>query len=175
MFPLQLAVCSNFIMASERTQIVELLLRAGALTSTRRIGAEGNTPLHDSVRRRETDMVALLLRHAADPNATNGFGETPLELTLRGIDATALETARVMVEALLQAGACPFAVDPDRGGPQADLLSQAFLEDPEIRSQLDRCSAWWRCRVLAWIRSRGSGHPLCHMMPEVLVQVAHFL
>lgn len=176
LFPLQLAVCSNFIMASERAQIVELLLRAGALTGPRRIGAEGNTPLHDSVRRRETDMVVLLLRHAADPNATNGFGESPLELALRGIDATALETARVMVEALLQAGACPFVVDPDRARPfVAELLSQDLLVDPEIRSHLDRCSAWWRSRVLAWIRSRGSGHPLCHMMPELLVQVAQFL
>eukprot|EP00930_Biecheleria_cincta_P055517 TRINITY_DN41836_c0_g1_i1.p1 TRINITY_DN41836_c0_g1~~TRINITY_DN41836_c0_g1_i1.p1 ORF type:complete len:504 (+),score=59.81 TRINITY_DN41836_c0_g1_i1:64-1575(+) len=176
LFPLQLAVCSNFIMDSERAQIVELLLKAGALTGPRRIGVEGNTPLHDSVRRRETEMVVLLLRHAADPNATNGFGEAPLELALRGIDASALEVARAMVEALLQAGACPFVVDPDRrAGPQDELLSQALLQDPEIRSLLDRCSAWWRCRVLAWIRSRGSGHPLCHMMPELLVQVAQFL
>jgi len=163
-FPLQLAVSSNFIRASERSQIVQLLLAAGAHTEPRRSDAEGNAPLHDAVRRGEADITFLLLGALANPNAKNGFGETALELALRGNDFMGASSSRAMVEALLHAGACPFITD-----------QAVSVTDPEIQELLARWSSWWRCRVLAWIRSRGSGHPLCHMMPELLVQVAQFL
>jgi len=171
-FPVHMAVSSSFLRAADRIQIVEMLLKAGALTSPRRSDPEGNTPLHDAVRRGDLEVAHLLLRHLADPNATNGFGEVPLELALRGAmtDFLAQTTAsHAMVEALLQAGACPW-ISTD------SLASRIELEaDPNMRDLLARWSSWWRCRVLAWIRSRGSGHPLCHMMPEILVQVSKFL
>jgi len=162
-FPLQMAVsCSHFLRSSDRAQAVELLLRAGAIPGPRRGDAEANTPLHDAARRGDLDVSLLLLRYAADPNAVNGFGEGPLQLALRpgGVP----DAAQAVVEALLSAGACPLHV-----GPALDYL------EPEIEALLATWTAWWRCRLLAWARSRGQGHPLGHLVPELLVQVAKFL
>jgi ankyrin repeat protein len=168
-FPLQLAVnCSNFLHASDRAQAVEMLLQAGARPSPRRGDDEANTPLHDAVRRGDIEVALLLLRHLADPNALNGFGETPIQLIVRpgGGDFVLATVARHMAEVLLNAGACPY--------PALQSATSTAV-DPELLDLLQRWGAWWRCRMLAWIRSRGSGHPLCSMMPEILVQVSRFL
>jgi len=171
-FPLSLATsCPGFLGSSDRRQAVELLLRAGARPSPRRADAEANTPLHDAVRRGDFEVAQVLLRHAADPNALNGFGETPLHLALRpgGGGDFVIAAGRAMVELLLKAGACPL-------GPEGHGLPVAAAgADPELRVLLERWGAWWRCRVLAWIRSRGHGHPLCTLIPELCVQVAAFL
>jgi len=168
-FPLQLAVCgSNFVRGPGRAQAVELLLQAGARPSPRRSDAEANTPLHDAVRRGDLEVAALLLRHGADPNALNGFGESPLQLVAKsgGGDFLPAAAARHMAEVLLRAGACPHA---------AAAAATSAAQDPELLLLLCRWSSWWRCRVLAWIRSRGKGSPLCGLMPELLVQVSRFL
>lgn len=170
-FPLQLAAsCTNFLRSSDRLQAVELLLKAGAQPSPRRGDAEANTPLHDAARRGDLDLAQLLLRHSADPNAANGFGEAPLQLALRpGGDFVPDATSRALVEALLHAGASPF-VFGDHG-----LLPEVCALNPEVRELLAKWSAWWRCRTLAWIRSRGRDQPLGQLLPELLVQVAKFL
>lgn len=101
-FPLQLAAsCTNFLRSSDRVQAVELLLKAGALPGPRRGDSEANTPLHDAARRGDLEVALLLLRHSADPNAVNGFGEVPLQLALRpgGGDFVPESTSRAMVEA----------------------------------------------------------------------------
>jgi len=172
-FPVQVAVTASCLRAADRVQIVDMLLKAGALTSPRRSDPEGNTPLHDAVRRGDLDVALLLLRHAANPSATNGFGEVPLEHALRGaMTGFMAETtaSSAMVEALLQAGACPWISEG-----QVSAYGALSEVDPRTRELLARWSSWWRCRVLAWIRSRGRDHPLCNMMPEILVQVAKFL
>lgn len=167
--PLQLAVTGlGFIRPNERFQAVELLLRAGACPGVRRSNAEANTPLHDAIRRGDFDVASLLLRHAADPNLTNGFGETPLHLVLHqegGFLPIAL--LRSMVEALLAAGASPLVCDSS-GLPPAQAAT-----DAELRQLLARWSAWWRCRTLAWVHSRGR-HPFRQLMPEVLLHLASF-
>jgi len=169
--PLQLAVsCANFLRSSDRLQAVELLLKAGARPGPRRRDAEANAPLHDAARRADLDLALLLLRHSADPNAANGFGEAPLQLALRpGGDFVPDATSRAMVQALLQAGACPF-VFGDGGRPPA-----ACTVSPDVRELLAKASSWWRCRTLAWIRSRGRDQLLSQLLPELLVQVARFL
>lgn len=168
-FPLQLAVTgAGFIRPNERLQAVELLLRAGACPSVRRSNAEANTPLHDAVRRGDPEVAAALLRHAADPNVINGFGETPLHLVLHqegGFVPIAL--LRFIAEALLSAGASPLM--PDSSG----LSPVAATRDAELRLLLARWSAWWRCRTLAWVNSRGR-HPFRNLMPEVLMHLASF-
>jgi len=169
-FPLQLAAsCTAFARSSDRLQAVDLLLQAGARPGARRGDAEANTPLHDAVRRADLDLALLLLRHSADPNAVNGFGEAPLQLALRpGGDFVPDATSLAMVEALLHAGACPF-VFGGRGPRPACGAS------PRVERLLAETSAWWRCRTLAWARSRGRGRPLCRLPPELLLQVAQFL
>eukprot|EP00913_Durusdinium_trenchii_P025859 g24268.t1 len=129
-FPLQLALSSNLgtgemvrlgrseesqSVALDRCQMVELLLDARADVGQRRNDAEGHTPLHDGVRRGDPGVVALLLRHQADPNATNAFGEAPLELAARGSFYTDVRDSFSLVEVLLQWGACPLL--PGAPGP----------------------------------------------------------
>lgn len=171
-FPLQLAVSgTNFLRTADRCQAVELLLRAGARPSPRRTDAEANTPLHDAIRRGDLGVVTLLLRHLADPNAQNGCGLTPLHLVLRpgGGDFVPAAVSLAMAEALLSAGARPLSPE-EIGTPLV-----ACISDPRIGDLMARWDRWWRCRNLAWIRSRGKDHPLCDMMPEILVHVARFL
>jgi hypothetical protein len=104
----------------------------------------------------------------------NGFGETPLCLAVRhGLAVSDFlhgVTPLALAEALLEAGASPLAVADGRGLP----LEVGIL-DPALLELLNRWSRWWRRRVLAWIRSRGHGHPLCSLMPELLVNVSQFL
>lgn len=172
-YPLQLAVtCTSFLRSADRCQAVALLLSAGAALNPKRGDAEGNAPLHDTVRRGDTNVTHLLLRHGADPNALNGFGETPLHIALRpvgGCDFLTGSACRPMVEMLLEAGACPLGPD-GRGLPAAALMAE-----PEVRELLERWGRWWRCRPLAWIRSRAYGNPLFGLMPDLCLQVAAFL
>jgi len=169
-FPLQLAITgSGFIGGNDRFQAVEMLLRAGARSNVHRSNAEANTPLHDAIRRGDLDVAALLLRHSADPNLANGFGESPLHLVLHqegGFVPIAL--LRTAAEFILNAGGSPLALD-GRG-----LTPGATATDAELRLLLKRWASWWRCRTLAWVHSRGR-HPFRHLMPEMMLQVARFL
>lgn len=170
-FPLQLAVsCSSYLRPADRFQVVDLLLKAGADPNPRRSDQEGNSPLHDAVRRGDLDVAQLLLRHAADPNSVNGFGETPLQVSLRPFGTEfALTTGgtRAVVEALLYAGANPL-------GPEGCGLGSVATAELEVRTVLEEWAKWWRCRHLAWAWSRGD-HPICGLLPEHLVQVSSFL
>lgn len=171
-FPLQLAVSStSYLRPADRLQAVDLLLGAGAHPSPSRSDQEANTPLHDAVRRGDLEVTQLLLRHAANPNALNGFGEAPLHLALRPTGGNFAPSVGVyaMVETLLQAGASP--LDSDGCG----LPAAAAGAEPEVIAMLTQWSKWWRCRHLAWIQSRGRDHPICDMVPELLFQVSSFL
>jgi len=122
--------------------------------------------LHDAAKCCDPGVARLLLRHGANPNMLNGLGQTPLELALRpphGVGSSA-DTLSV-VEMLLGMGASPLDVDKN---------SLAFV-DPEMKDLIARWSAWWRCRLLAWIRSRGRDHLLCTLAPELLFQVAQYM
>ncbi|CAJ1336571.1 unnamed protein product [Effrenium voratum] len=166
--PLQLALSSNLVRPSERLEMVDMLLQARADVSQRRSDPEGCPPLHDAIRRGDAAIVQLLLRYQADPNATNAFGEAPLELAVRGSPFVAVSDSASLMEALLQSGACPLVpglMEPEHCGMVVDM---------RLRELLQSWSAWWRCRMLAWVRSRGSG-PLCNMVPDLLLKVAQFL
>eukprot|EP00435_Cladocopium_sp_Y103_P040113 s399_g10.t2 len=106
-FPLQLALSTNMLRSPERLQMTEMLLKARADVGQRRNDPEGHTPLHDGVRRGDPGVVLLLLKHRADPNATNAFGEAPLELAMRGSFYTDVNESFTLVETLIQWGACP--------------------------------------------------------------------
>jgi len=169
-FPLQLAVTgAGFVRESDRYQAVELLLRAGARPSAHRKNDEANTPLHDAIRRGDFDIASLLLRYEADPNIVNGFGETPLHMVLHQEGGfVPIAILRSAAEALLAAGASPLVLD------SSGIVPAAIALDADLRLLISRWSAWWRCRTLAWVHSRGS-HPFRQFMPELLLQVARFL
>merc|ERR1712039_1099510 len=101
----------------DRLQTAELLLEAGARPSVMRGDAEANTPLHDAVKRGDLNLVEMLLRHSADPNAVNGFGEMPLHIALRPSgDFLPGATLRAIVEALLRGGANPLVLGQQCAG-----------------------------------------------------------
>lgn len=171
-YPLQLAVsCTSCLRASDRLQAVEMLLSAGAHPCPRRTDQEGNTPLHDAIRTGDLEVVQILLEHAADPNAINGFGEAPLHLALRptGGDFAPVAGVYAMVETLLIGGASPL----DRDG--YGLPAAAAGAEPDVIALLGQWAKWWRCRHLAWIKSRGRDDFVSGLMPELLVNVASFL
>jgi len=178
-FPLQVvALCASLMGATERCEAVESLLRAGARPNVHRIDEEANTPLHDAVRQGDLGVIRVLLRHSADPNVTNEFGETPLAFAVRlgpreaapGVGGYMLGASPTEIaEALLNAGASPLSVDA------STLELHASVLEPELRALIVQWSRWWRCRTLAWIRSRGQGHPICGLVPELMVHVGQFL
>ncbi|CAE7893327.1 TNKS2 [Symbiodinium necroappetens] len=161
--PLQLALSSNLVRASERQQMVELLLQARADPELRRSDAEGSPPLHDAVRLADAGIVELLLRHRADPNSRNSFSEAPLDLALGGSRFLSVDLSLSLVEVLLKWGACPTGLSGEatcqrtegvkmhEGSPVSDDAALV----PEIQILLSKWTAWWRLRMLAWIRSRG--------------------
>jgi len=174
-YPLQLALSSTMVRSHDRHQMVELLLQARANVELPRSDAEGSRPLHDAVRRVDVGIVQLLLRHRADPNSQNAFGEAPLELAVRGSHFVELDASLSLIQALLQSGADPAKVS-SVGTPREDggVDEAGSVLAPDIRTLLSRWSAWWRLRMLAWVRSRGTG-PLAEIMPDILVRVARFL
>lgn len=182
-FPLQLALAAtNFQKSSDRVQVIQLLLAAGSKPNVQRSDREANTPLHDAARQGDPEAVRLLLRHKADPNSANGFGESPLELALRagsGVEvflgsSRGRADVRTVVQVLLAAGACPFAPPAATTGRRT-LFAAAQNADPEIRAELHCWSAWWRCRMLAWIHSRSQDTFVTELSPEILSQVASYL
>eukprot|EP00927_Polykrikos_kofoidii_P060215 TRINITY_DN55260_c0_g1_i1.p1 TRINITY_DN55260_c0_g1~~TRINITY_DN55260_c0_g1_i1.p1 ORF type:complete len:508 (-),score=60.83 TRINITY_DN55260_c0_g1_i1:77-1513(-) len=173
-FPLQIVASSPmFLDGAERSEAAELLLRARACPNPPRSDADANRPLHDAVRRSDLSLVSVLLKHAANPNAVNGVGETPLNFAVRlgpGVAGFAGAASQIAIaEVLLQGGASPFSVDLN-----SSLLLDART-DRELYELLRHWSNWWRRRALAWIWSRGSGHPLCGLLPELVERVASFL
>merc|ERR1712137_235268 len=163
-FPLQLAVSSaTFFNSADRLQAIDLLLRAGVQTNLHRYDAEANTPLHDASRRGDLEVVKKLLRHSANPNAKNSLGETPLHLVVEQgmLPGESAGTMQAIALVLLRAGASPH------------VLPGVLAVHPRMQALIEQWSAWWRCRFLAWIRSRGRTS-LNKMMPEIFVNIASF-
>ena len=70
----------HFAVQSHAHEICELLLHAG--TPVDAVDSYGNTPLGRAVFASDgrSEIVALLLRHGADPNRSNASGISPLDL-----------------------------------------------------------------------------------------------
>ncbi|CAF4401919.1 unnamed protein product [Rotaria socialis] len=100
--------------------VVELLLDAGAEINTAPAGEladelniTGWTPLYAAMKSRQFDVVKLLLRRGADPNAVTKLGSTPFLLASEICDLD-------IIEACVGAGA---DLDFAPSGPDADKLN----------------------------------------------------
>ncbi|CAF1411584.1 unnamed protein product, partial [Rotaria sordida] len=101
-------------------QVVELLLNAGAETHVAPFGnladelnITGWTPLYAAMKSRKFDVVKLLLKRGADPNAVTKLGSTPFLLASEICDLD-------IIEACVEAGA---DLDFAPSGPDADNLN----------------------------------------------------
>lgn len=77
-------------------QLVKLLLENGADVQTTAQSQQGDTALHTGALQGGFEMVQLLLKHGADPNAVNKQGQTPLHRAIAGDGE--LKTVKLLVE-----------------------------------------------------------------------------
>ena len=99
---------------SDKIRIAQLLLNKRADIEAR--GKHGDeTPLHFAIRHgihtNWAGMVAFLLEKGADPNARDNIGRSPLHLAVAPLGSRDMKNRLVIVRALLENGADPFAED----------------------------------------------------------------
>lgn len=91
------------VSSSASHRVAELLIKAGADVDAANFA--GVTPLHQAMRRFDTDMMELLIRRGADVNLVNRFGDAPLHQAAR------LALFPVIWTLLLAKGADPTRAD----------------------------------------------------------------
>lgn len=69
---------ANFVATCGMTQVVEMLIKAGA--DTRAVDVDGNTPLHFAFAYANVEVGALLSEEGAELEACNGGGHTPQDV-----------------------------------------------------------------------------------------------
>ncbi|KAM6474067.1 uncharacterized protein PHA67_006669 [Liasis olivaceus] len=102
----------------------------------------------------DLEMVGRLLESGADPNATNAFGRSPIQVMMMG--------SSKMAELLLQRGADPNRPDPSTGAtPAHDVAQGGFLDTLKILYQwgarFDQVDKWGRC-PLDLAKESGQNH-----------------
>ena len=147
----------DFGHCSERTEVIQVLLAAGAdVDARKKLG--GWTPLHAAANEgtwsEVFEMLLMLLYAGADPNARTEHGRTPLHLAVKNISSAAV------VATLVDAGAEVAARD-EFG--QTPLHSSAhYNESPAVVAALVDAGAdikardMWGSTPLRRVRCRGS-------------------
>jgi len=118
-------------------QVVELLLNAGAETHVAPFGnladelnITGWTPLYAAMKSRKFDVVKLLLKRSADPNAVTKLGSTPFLLASEICDLD-------IIEACVEAGAdldfAPSGADADN----LNITGQTALFMATLKDRID--------------------------------------
>lgn len=149
----------------QQVQLVETLLDFDADPNVyirRQWGLQG-TALHVGCHQVNIWLVQVLLRHKADPNLTDSVGQTALHTACTFANANA-DGAKI-VQLLIAAGANPRALC-SRG-----LTPDAYSLDTDVRAALARHAGWWRGRLLAWVRSRGTSEHVISRLPEDALRV----
>jgi hypothetical protein len=85
---------------------VEMLIQAGADVNLKTLANfDGWTPLHGAAARGSANVITVLLKHGADPAATDGKGMTALQVAERGGFADAAKVLRAAVRVPAAIGA----------------------------------------------------------------------
>lgn len=93
--------------------VVELLIQAGANPNLKTLAnCDAWTPLHGATARNSAGIVAVLLKHGADPMARDGRGLTALQVAERGGFAEAAGVLRASAPAAVTAAAAPAIAAP---------------------------------------------------------------
>jgi len=157
-----------------------LLLKHGADASFVEGESTGNTALHEAAYNASAAGVDLLLRHAADPNASNFAGRSPLHAACSPRDSARGSQAEV-VSALLRRGADPTCVDA-AGLRPSELLESLSSNWPSwaagrksLRETLLLAERWRARRPAFLVRCKGQGHLLCELPDALFQEVVRFL
>jgi ankyrin repeat protein len=118
---LQAAGAGDLAGAAQRGNWAQVRLLAGVRSSVRFTQADGMTALHWAVQANQADIIALLLKSGADPNAANRYGITPLWLA-------ATNGSSSVVQLLLKAGAAASLALPHG---ETALMAAARTGEPE--------------------------------------------
>ncbi|CAF1267411.1 unnamed protein product [Adineta steineri] len=140
--------------------VVELLLNAGADTHVAPFGnladelnITGWTPLYAAMKSRKFDVVKLLLKSGADPNAVTKLGSTPFLLASEICDLD-------IIEACVEASA---DLDFAPSGPDADNLNitgQTALFMATLKDRVDVVKYLIKRRALVNVQNRYGVSPL---------------
>ncbi len=98
-----LAICDASTL--EEPAYVRLLLKIGAAPDT--VNADGNAPIHLAAATGRYHVVDALLSAGANPNLPDAKGHTPYEIAQRAHDKKKVYDARIVMQALVKAGAGP--------------------------------------------------------------------
>jgi|ERR1041384_782558 ankyrin repeat protein len=147
----------NAVIADDIGQVRIILASNPSAVSDRDVS--GSTALHWAVRNKQ--MVELLLRNGADPNARDGSGETPLTRTVTAENAALLIKAGADVNTKDNSGSTPLhwkGVGDNSEVASMLLKSGATLEprDDEGRTPLAIAALHGSHRVLTLLLAKGS-------------------
>ncbi len=87
----------------------------------------GSTPLHYAVRHGHVAMVDFLLRHGANPNATNRYGQTALHIAA----ATQMDDTSTHAPSTSSSSSAPTSSTAPAGGTEAQ--ENELLDSPQVQ------------------------------------------
>merc|ERR1719460_3426113 len=144
----------------QQVQMVEALLDHGANPNVhipRPWGLQG-TALHVACHQVNVWLVQVLLARGANPNACDSVGQTALHTA--ATFANGHPNGREITELLVASGASPLATC------HRELTARQYSLDHSVQRTLARAERWWRCRMLAWVRSRSATENVVRWLPE---------
>jgi hypothetical protein len=148
---------------AKRVTIAESLLRAGSDPNLP-VAHTGETLIHTVVAMQSEALLTTFLRHRADPNSTDVSGKSVLSVACKcaSLELSPPRCPRrsnvsFAVSHLLEAGANPRTVS-------------TYDDDPELNDLLRKAEMWWRSRIVAWIRCRGTGTSVVQHLPDDLLR-----
>jgi len=174
--PLHKAICMTRCVGDIGYEMSRLLLENGALLDA----VNSETPLHEAAACASPVAVALLLEYGADPDATNGNGQTALHVICRATFFSSSQFQDQTVEALLRHGADPSKRDAvgflpsDYAGCPVLPCFEHHGED--LHARLARAERWWARRSVMLLRKRGSeSHIVCKLPDSLFKAVVDFV
>lgn len=168
-------------------EMVQMLIKHGALVNSHSEDLDRETPLHHAAACGHIDVIALLLANRADPNLADAGGKTALHAGCRHwAGPLSLPIAYTSVELLMSAQADPRRRDALGLRPREHLVVRHSFDSPPparpaaartcLLERLDRECRWRDRHPAVYARGRGRGaHWLCRMPDLIFRHVVGFL
>jgi ankyrin repeat protein len=149
---------------AKRVTLAESLLCAGADPNLP-VAQSGERLLHTVVAMQNEALLTTFLRHKADPNSTDASGKSVLSVACK---SASLE---------FSPATCPRRPLPPRAvsllllaGANPRSVSVSEVSDQPLHDLLQKAELWWRSRIVAWIRCRGTNPSVFKHLPDDLLR-----